>query len=344
MDLDEFAYRLPEALIAQEPSPERDQSRMMIVRRNEGDIRTGHFLTLPDYLRKGDVLVVNDSKVIPARLYGRKDTGAVIEILLLARRDFHDDAVWEVLLKPAKRVRAGTTICFGPDARAQIIDRLGEKKWLLRFEMGLPIEPLLQKYGIMPLPPYIRRDKTKSTDTNDRERYQTLYARIPGSVAAPTAGLHFSAALLGRLKDQGIPIASITLHVGYGTFMPITVQSVENHVMDGEYYEVTPEAADMINGARRVIAVGTTSTRVIESAAGRNGQIRPGSGQTSLFIYPGYRFRRLGALLTNFHLPRSSLLLLVCAFAGTELTLSAYRQAVEEHFRFYSYGDCMLIV
>ena len=344
MDLDEFTYRLPERLIAQEPCPERDGSRMMIVRRKAGSIDLSNFQALPGHLKKGDVLVINDSKVIPARLYGRKDTGGVIEILLLSRQDFYDDAIWEVLLKPAKRVQIGTTVNFGPGSRAHLIKRLAERKWLLRFETALPFERFLEEYGGIPLPPYIKRSETKKIVSDDRERYQTLYARVPGSVAAPTAGLHFSDDLLGRLKNQNIPMVSVTLHIGYGTFMPITVKKVEDHVMDEEFYEVTPEAAEAINGARRVIAVGTTSTRVIEAAAEKDGKVRPGSGQTSLFIYPGFQFRRVGAMLTNFHLPRSSLFLLVCAFAGTELMHSAYRRAVEEEFRFYSYGDCMLIL
>ena len=344
MDIDEFDYTLPERLIAQEPSPERDMSRMMIVKRTEETISAGHFRQLPDYLEKGDVLVINDSKVIPARLYGRKDTGSVIEILLLARQDFYDEAVWEVLLKPAKRVRVGATIFFGSGVRGQLIDRKGDKKWLLRFDMDAPLESFLEEHGSMPLPPYIKRRKADMTVSDDRQRYQTLYARIPGSVAAPTAGLHFSTGMFQQLRGLGIPVVSVTLHIGYGTFMPVTAKKVRDHVMDEEFFEVSSEAAEMINTAERVIAVGTTSTRVIEAATGEDGRVKPGSGRTRLFIYPGYRFRRMGALLTNFHLPRSSLFLLVCAFAGSALMQRAYRQAVEEEFRFYSYGDCMFIL
>ncbi len=344
MDIDEFDYTLPERLIAQEPSPERDMSRMMIVKRAEESISAGHFRQLPDFLKKGDVLVINDSKVIPARLYGRKDTGSVIEILLLARQDFYDDAVWEVLLKPAKRVRIGTTIFFGSGVKGQLIDRKGDKKWLLRFDMDTPLDQFLEEHGSIPLPPYIKRPKADMTTSDDRQRYQTLYARIPGSVAAPTAGLHFSDGMLQHIRGYGIPVVSVTLHVGYGTFMPVTAKKVEDHIVDEEFFEVTEEAADAINRAERVIAVGTTSTRVVEAATGKDGRVKPGSWHTGLFIYPGYRFKRLGALLTNFHLPRSSLFLLVCAFAGSGLMQRAYRRAVEEAFRFYSYGDCMLIL
>jgi S-adenosylmethionine:tRNA ribosyltransferase-isomerase len=250
---------------------------------------------------------------------------------------------WEVLLRPAKRVEIGMTVTFAEGCRARIIRRLSEKQWLLEFQTEIPLDDFLARFGRAPLPPYIKR-KREARSQQDLERYQTVYARVKGSVAAPTAGLHFTQEVLDLLKSRGVGIAPITLHVGYGTFLPIETERVEDHVMEEEHYMIGGETASMVNGAKRVIAVGTTSTRVLESVADDEGRIRPVSGSTRLYLYQGCRFRRVDALLTNFHLPKSSLFLLVCAFAGRERMQKAYRHAIENGFRFYSYGDCMLIL
>ncbi|MCX5845621.1 MAG: tRNA preQ1(34) S-adenosylmethionine ribosyltransferase-isomerase QueA [Deltaproteobacteria bacterium] len=346
MRLKDFDYYLPEKLIAQRPCDLRDHSRMMVVRRKTEEVDCKVFHNFPDYLQKGDVLVINDSKVIPARLIGKKETGGMIEILLLSRKCEASGPLptWEVLLRPAKRVRVGTRIVFDGDCEARVIDRVSDKKWIVTFLISVEFDLFLEKYGRAPLPPYIKRNKGSAESPEDIDRYQTIYAKRPGSVAAPTAGLHFSQNILDTLKKNGVHIVPVTLHVGYGTFLPIETDSVEKHVMEEEFFEITKEAAEVINEAKRVIAVGTTSTRVIESAADETGRIKHFSAYTGLFIYPGYRFRRVNALITNFHLPRSSLFMLVCAFAGGDLMVKAYNQAIENQFRFYSYGDCMLIV
>jgi len=350
MKLAEFDYNLPIDLIAQAPAAARDESRLMVLDRKTGDIRTALFKELPGFLMRDDLLVVNDSKVIPCRLYGRKDTGAEIEILLLRK---HGDTGWEALLRPGKRVRENTVIFFGPDMKpevradvrgeARVIKKLSEKTWLLEFKTEQDFESFLKVKGRAPLPPYIKRS-AQNDAVADIERYQTIYARVPGSVAAPTAGLHFTPDVLGQLRNNGIGVAEITLHVGYGTFLPITAENVEDHVMEEEFFEIGEQSATEINRARRVIAVGTTSTRVLESITDREGQLKPASGSTRLFIYPGYRFKRVQGLITNFHLPKSSLFLLAAAFAGKENLLRAYEMAIREKFRFYSYGDCMLII
>lgn len=346
MKLEEFDYCLPEELIAQEPIGIRDQSRMMVVHRDTGacDIRT--FSDLPEYFGSGDVIVVNDSRVFPARLIGRKETGGLIEILLLTRQNTEEipDETWEVLLRPAKRVQVGMTITFDGSCRATILRRLSEKQWLLCFKTVIPFDDFLARYGRAPLPPYIKRRRDLSRSERDLERYQTVYARVKGSVAAPTAGLHFTKEVLDQMKNRGIAIAPVTLHVGYGTFLPIETDRVEDHVMEEEPFSLGEETARKINEALRVIAVGTTSTRVLESIVDEQRKVHPVSGSTRLYIYPGYRFRRVDTLLTNFHLPKSSLFLLVCAFAGRDVMQKAYRLAIENRFRFYSYGDCMLIL
>ena len=346
MKLSEFDYDLPEELIAQEPAPMRDHSRMMVLNRGYGSRKNRRFFELPEFLREGDVLVINDSRVIPARLVGRKASGGLIEMLLLRERTAEaagSPVAWEVLLRPAKRVEAGTKIFFNTPAEAEIIERLSDKKWVVRFDTPGPFEDFMAECGRAPLPPYIKRDRQAGKSRKDLERYQTVYARVPGSVAAPTAGLHFSDDVLKSIRHKGVSIAAVTLHVGYGTFLPIESENVEDHRMEEEFFEMTEEAASTINGALRVVAVGTTAVRVIESTADDSGKVAATSGCTGLFIHPGYRFRRVGALLTNFHLPKSSLYILVCAFAGRNLVRAAYGRAVEEKYRFYSYGDCMLI-
>lgn len=341
-----FHYHLPRELIAQRPLESRDASRMMVLHRKEPGLKNSLFTDLPDFLREGDCLVINDSKVIPAKLLGTKPTGGKVEILLL-RENGKDPASegrrWEVLLKPAKRVHPGIRLSFGRDGEAVVMERVSDKKWVLRFSTAMGFEAFLERHGRTPLPPYIRR-KDAEGEPLDRFRYQTVYARMPGSVAAPTAGLHFSADMLRRLKRKGIQIAGVTLHVGYGTFLPVEAAFVEDHSMEEEFFELREEDAAMINGADRVIAVGTTSTRVLESASDGTGKVKSASGFTRLYIYPGYPFKRTNGLLTNFHLPRSSLFILVSAFAGKGLIRRAYAAAVEERYRFYSYGDCMLIL
>lgn len=345
MHLQEYMYDLPEELIAQEPAAVRDHSRMMVVHRSTGVIELRTFRDLPDYFGEGDVFVLNDSRVFPARLIGRKETGALIEILLLRRQSSgFADETWEVLLRPAKRIDIGMPILFEQDCRARVVRRLSEKRWLMEFRTESPFDDFLARFGRAPLPPYIKRKRTLPRAQRDLERYQTIYARVKGSVAAPTAGLHFTEEVFDQLRSRSVQIATVTLHVGYGTFLPIAVENVERHVMEEEFFTLGEETVRMVNAAKRVIAVGTTSTRVLESVASPEGIIQPSSGSTRLFLYPGILFRRVNALLTNFHLPKSSLFLLVCAFAGREKMVEAYRIAIENRFRFYSYGDCMLIL
>ncbi len=344
MELKDFSYFLPEELIAQHPSQKRDRSRLLFLDKKKEKIADYSFFQLPDFLQQGDVLVINDSRVIPARLFGRKPTGGILEILLLTKKESKKESqTWEVLARPAKRLREKDVIDLGNNCEAEVLIRISDKKWLLEFFAPDGFEAYLNRYGRAPLPPYIKRKKTDKPDMTDRERYQTVYAKNPGSIAAPTAGLHFSDDVLQTLQAKGVQIAPITLHVGYGTFLPIVVSEVEKHVMEPEYYEISAKNSQIINNARRVIAVGTTSTRTLESVADNNGYINVQSGFTNLFIYPDYKFKRVNGLLTNFHLPQSSLFLLVCAFAGTDLIKKAYLHAVEDLYHFYSYGDCMLI-
>lgn len=344
MKLEEFDFHLPEELIAQEPVAVRDASRLLVIDRSTRAMSHRHFFELPSLLEEGDTLVVNDSKVIPARLTAQKDGGGKVEILLLKEEPSMPDgrASWQALLRPARSLRESMRLALPGGGEAEIVKRLSDKKWLLSFQTALPFIDFLERFGASPLPPYIKR-KTGATP-EDRRRYQTVYAAKPGSVAAPTAGLHFTPEVLTALENRGIRIAKITLHVGYGTFQPVTTERVEEHKIEEEYYEITPAAAEAINLAKRVIAVGTTSMRTLEAAADEDGYIRPGARWTDLYIYPGYRFKRVDALLTNFHLPRSSLFLLVCAFAQTELMKEAYRLAISLRYRFYSYGDCTLIL
>ena len=345
MELKDFSYFLPDELIAQHPCQKRDGSRLLFLDKKKEKTADSFFFQLPDFLQSGDVLVINDSKVIPARLFGKKPTGGVLEILLLTRKIIEKESqTWEVLIRPAKRLHEKDIIDLGNNSEAKVLTRISDKKWLLEFFATDGFDTYLKRFGRAPLPPYIKRKKTTQPDITDRERYQTVYAKNPGSIAAPTAGLHFSADVLQILQAKGIQIAPITLHVGYGTFLPIVVSEVEKHVMESEYYEISAESSQIINNGRRIIAVGTTSTRTLESVADNDGYIRAKSGITNCFIYPGYKFKRVNGLLTNFHLPQSSLFLLVCAFAGTDLIKKAYQHAVENRYLFYSYGDCMLIL
>ena len=314
MELKDFSYFLPDELIAQHPCQKRDGSRLLFLDKKKEKMADSSFLQLPYFLQSGDVLVINDSKVIPARLFGKKPTGGVLEILLLTKKEIEKESQkWEVLLRPAKRLRENDVIDLGNNCEAKILGRISDKKWLLEFFAPYGFETYLNRFGRAPLPPYIKRKKNAEPDVTDRERYQTIYAKNPGSIAAPTAGLHFSADVLQTLQAKGIQIAPITLHVGYGTFLPIKVNEVEKHVMESEYYEISADSSQVINNARRIIAVGTTSTRTLESVADNDGYVQANSGTTNFFIYPGYKFKRVNGLLTNFHLPQSSLFLLVCA-------------------------------
>jgi S-adenosylmethionine:tRNA ribosyltransferase-isomerase len=345
MELKDFSYFLPDELIAQHPCQKRDRSRLLFLDKNEEKMADFSFFQLQDFLQNGDVLVVNDSRVIPARLFGKKPTGGILEILLLTKKESEKESqTWEALIRPAKRLRENDVIFLGNDCEAKVLARISDKKWLLKFFAQNGFEAYLNRFGRAPLPPYIKRKKNTEPDIIDRERYQTIYAKNPGSIAAPTAGLHFSDDVLQTLQAKGIQIATITLHVGYGTFLPIEVNEVEKHVMESEYYEISAESSQIINNAQRVIAVGTTSTRTLESVADNNGYVQAKSGITTHFIYPGYKFKRVNGLLTNLHLPQSSLFLLVCAFAGTDLIKKAYQHAIEHRYHFYSYGDCMLIL
>ena len=345
MELKDFSYFLPDELIAQHPNQKRDRSRLLFLDKKKEKMADLSFFQLPDFLQSGDVLVINDSRVIPARLFGKKPTGGILEILLLTKKESEKESqTWEVLLRPAKRLRENDIIDLSNNCEAKVLARISDKKWLIEFFAPDGFEAYLNSFGRAPLPPYIKRKKTAQLDITDLERYQTIYAKNPGSIAAPTAGLHFSADVLQTLQAKGIQIAPITLHVGYGTFLPIESDEVEKHVMESECYEISAGSSQIINNAKRLIAVGTTSTRTLESVADNNGYVQANSGATNCFIYPGYKFKRVNGLLTNFHLPQSSLFLLVCAFAGTNLIKKAYQHAVENRYLFYSYGDCMLIL
>jgi S-adenosylmethionine:tRNA ribosyltransferase-isomerase len=341
MHLKDFYYELPESLIAQTPAQKRDKSRLLVLDRRTGATSHRHFYDITGYLKPGDCLVVNNTRVIPARLHGfREDTGGKIEFVLLKR--IKED-VWEVILKPGRRARVGTRFIFGNgDLKAEIISIADEGNRLVRFFYNDIFEEILDKVGIVPLPPYI------TAPLEDKERYQTVYSKFRGSAAAPTAGLHFTEELIDRLKSLGIEFAELTLHVGLGTFRPVKTENVTEHRMHAESFSINREACDIINRTKerkgRVIAVGTTSCRVIETVATNDGRINPGEGETDIFIYPGYRFKVIDGLITNFHLPESTLLMLVSAFAGRENILSAYKEAINLKYRFFSFGDAMLII
>lgn len=340
MKTSDFYYDLPKELIAQDPLEDRSSSRLLHLSKEDGAITHGCFTDILHYLKKGDCLVINDTKVIPARLYGHKeDTGAVIETLLLKRRE---NDIWECLVKPGKKARPGARILFGDGIlKGEILDVVEEGNRLIRFEYEGIFEEILDRLGEMPLPPYITHK------LQDKNRYQTVYAKHEGSAAAPTAGLHFTKELLEQVQRMGVSIAHVTLHVGLGTFRPVKVDDVESHHMHSEFYVVEKDQADLINETRkkggRIIAVGTTSCRTLESAADENGYLQAKSGWTDIFIYPGYRFKILDGLITNFHLPESTLLMLVSAFAGKEKIMAAYEEAVQQKYRFFSFGDAMFI-
>lgn len=340
MKTSDFYFDLPQELIAQDPLEDRSASRLLVLDKKTGAMEHRHFYNIVDYLQPGDCLVINNTKVIPARLYGvREGTGALIEILLLKRKE---NDVWETLVKPGKKAKPGTKIVFGDGLLVgEVIDIVEEGNRLIQFTYEGIFEEILDRLGQMPLPPYITHE------LKDKNRYQTVYAKYEGSAAAPTAGLHFTPELLQEIRDKGVNIAHVTLHVGLGTFRPVKVEEVTQHHMHSEFYMVEEEQAELINRTKanggKIICVGTTSCRTIESAADENGILHAGSGWTDIFIYPGYRFKILDELITNFHLPESTLLMLVSALAGKENIEKAYAEAVKERYRFFSFGDAMLI-
>ncbi len=340
MKTSDFYYDLPEELIAQDPLENRSDSRLMVLDKKTGAVSHHIFRDIVEYLQPGDCLVINDTKVIPARLIGSKeDTGAKIEVLLLKRKT---GDVWETLVKPGRKAKPGTRIQFGDGLLVgEVMDIVDEGNRLIKFEFDGIFEEILDRLGQMPLPPYITHQ------LKDKDRYNTVYATHSGSAAAPTAGLHFTPELLHTIEEKGVDIARVTLHVGLGTFRPVKVDDVENHHMHSEFYMIDEKAAEKINRAKengkRVICVGTTSCRTIESAAAENGRLKPCSGWTEIFIYPGYQFKILDCLITNFHLPESTLIMLVSALAGKEHVLAAYEEAVKERYRFFSFGDAMFI-
>jgi len=349
--LDDYDYELPEKLIAQTPAPTRDQSRLLHLNRAADEVAHRHFRDVADLLRPADVLVINNTRVIPGRLHGRKATGGKVELLILDygqpsgapdddyRRTYH------CLIKASKQAGAGTRLFFCQGLTAEVQD-FTDGIYRVAFTSPEPFDGVLQRVGRMPLPPYIKRD-ADTPDAQDRRRYQTVYACEQGAIAAPTAGLHFTDDILASIEARGVTVAAVTLHVGYGTFVPVRVEDIREHRMHEEWFSISGATAEIVTRAkaegRRVVAVGTTSVRTLEYAAGANGQVSPGSGRCDLFIYPGYSFKMVDAMITNFHLPRSTLLMLVSAFAGRERMLDVYKEAVNEKYRFFSYGDAMMI-
>ena len=341
MNVKDFYFDLPQELIAQDPLEDRASSRLLVLDKKTGEVTHRGFRDILEYLRPGDCLVINDTKVIPARLFGvKEDTGAKIEVLLLKRRE-HD--IWETLVKPGKKAKPGTRIVFGEGLlTGTVLETVDDGNRLIQFSYEGIFEEILDQLGQRPLPPYITHQ------LKDKNRYQTVYAKHDGSAAAPTAGLHFTKELLKQIEDMGVKIAHVTLHVGLGTFRPVKVENVQDHHMHSEFYMVEESEAKKVNDTKeaggRVICVGTTSCRTVESAADENGRLKSGSGWTDIFIYPGYEFKILDALITNFHLPESTLVMLVSALAGREHVLAAYEEAIKERYRFFSFGDAMLIL
>lgn len=339
MELSDFNYYLPEELIAQTPIEKRDESRLMVLDKNTGKIEHKIFKDIIDYLQPGDCLVRNNTKVIPARLYGKKETGANVEFVLL--KNLEGD-IWETMVRPGNKLHSGAKVIFGDGLlRAEILETLQDGTRKVKFEYDGIFNEILDKIGLMPLPPYIHES------LKDNDRYQTVYAKYEGSAAAPTAGLHFTDELLKKIEEKGISIANVTLHVGIGTFRPVKEKNIEDHQMHTEHYYIKQEDADKINKAKlsghRVIAVGTTSCRTIETIADEKGLVKACEGDTGIYIYPGYKFKCLDALITNFHLPESTLVMLVSALAGRENILNAYNEAVKEKYKFFSFGDAMFI-
>jgi len=342
MKITEYDYTLPQELIAQFPVERRDESRLMIVRRGEQSIEHKRFHDIASFLHQGDCLVVNETKVFPSRLRARRvPTGAQIEVFLLRA---HDETLWETLVKPGRRATVGTRLRFEDGMSGEVIDLLEDGRRLIRFDGDEPVTDFMDRWGEVPLPPYVSRRPTEA----DRDRYQTVYAKEPGAVAAPTAGLHFTDELLDTLKMKSVRIAPVLLHVGIGTFRPVSTEDPREHQMESEYYEISTGSADMINEIKceggRIVAVGTTTVRTLESAVDEEKRLKKQSGWTDMFIYEPYTFKVVDVLLTNFHLPRSTLLMLVSAFAGREFIMEAYQEAIKEKYRFYSYGDAMLIL
>jgi len=336
--LSDFNYDLPQNLIAQKPLEKRDTSRLMVLNKQTGEIKHKVFKDIINYLNKGDCLVLNDTRVLPARLYGvREDTRSPIEFLLLNRKERD---IWEVILKPGRRAKVGRRFVFGDELRAEVLDIVNDGNRLVKFEYDGLFENILDKLGEMPLPPYI------TEKLQDKERYQTVYSKNDGSAAAPTAGLHFTDELLSEIREKGVNVAFVTLHVGLGTFRPVKVEDVHTHKMHSEFYVIDEKSAEIINTAKEngknVIAVGTTSSRTLETIA-QNGRVTQSSGWTDIFIYPPYEFKIVNKLITNFHLPESTLLMLISALAGRENVLNAYEKAIEEKYRFFSFGDAMFI-
>ncbi len=339
LSTDMFDYELPKEFIAQTPAEPRDHSKLLVYERQTDAVRHRHFYNLPEYLRAGDVLVINETRVLPARLMGRRETGGVIELLLLNRRE---KDIWETLARPGRRIRPGDRLVFSEGLSADVLESLEDGGRLVRFNYDGVFEEILDALGQMPLPPYI------TERLENKERYQTVYSKETGSSAAPTAGLHFTPELLNKIREMGVKIVPVLLHVGLGTFRPVKVRDVAEHKMHSEYYSLSPQAADAINKAKasggRIISVGTTSTRVLETVCGEDGVIRAGTGWTDIFIYPGYKFKCVDCLITNFHLPQSTLLMLVSAFCSREKILEIYEEAKKEDYRFFSFGDAMLII
>ncbi|MCQ3815750.1 tRNA preQ1(34) S-adenosylmethionine ribosyltransferase-isomerase QueA [Staphylococcus xylosus] len=341
MDIEAFDYHLPESLIAQTPLKNRDESRLLILGRQSGDIEHQHFKDVIDYLESGDTLVLNDTRVMPARLFGLKEeTGAKVEMLMLTQIEGND---WEVLLKPAKRIKVGNRLTFGEGKIvAECIKELDQGGRIMRLHYDGILQERLDELGEMPLPPYIKER------LDDQDRYQTVYAKASGSAAAPTAGLHFTDELLANIRDKGVNIAFITLHVGLGTFRPVSVDNIDDHKMHSEYYQMDRETADLLNETKergnRIISVGTTSTRTLETIMQSNDKFVSQSGWTDIFIFPGFTFKAIDGLITNFHLPKSTLVMLVSAFSSRDYILNAYNQAVSSEYRFFSFGDAMLII
>ncbi len=345
--LDDYDYHLPENLIAQIPADRRDASRLLRVNRQDGTLAHRRFRDIVDLLAPTDVLIVNDTRVVPGRLHGRKETGGKAELLILdyGEQQEAEQRFYRCLIKASKQAAAGTRIILD-EGLAAVVHDFVNGVYTVCFEGSTSLAEAIQRIGQMPLPPYIKRDASQP-DPADRTRYQTVYASKQGAIAAPTAGLHFTDEVLTRIREKGVTVAAITLHVGYGTFVPVRVDDIRDHRMHAEWFSISPEIAQTVNQAkaegRRIVAVGTTSVRTLEYAVRNDGSLSPGSGHCDLFIYPGYRFKLVDAMLTNFHLPRSTLLMLVSAFAGRETMLQAYAQAVRERYRFFSYGDAMLI-